>query len=962
IVYKARQRSLQRLVAIKMIRANALASPTDLQRFRNEAEAAAQLDHPNIVPIYEIGEFHARSIGPPITYFSMKLIDGPNLAERLYHFRHDPSAAARLLTTIARAIHHAHEHGILHRDLKPSNILLRHEGSGARETEPAGPGPTESHSAPAPDAWPPAHHFSPLITDFGLAKRLSDDSGLTQPGEHVGTPSYMPPEQASRFKQPLTIAADVYGLGAVLYAMLTGRPPFHGDTIAETMRLLLETEPVLPRRLNQKVDADLETICLKCLQKDSSQRYPSAAALADDLERWLEGKPIQARAVGRTEQVWRWCKRRPAIAGLTAASGALLIMLLVGLAVSTALIARKAAEAGADRDLARQSERNLRRQLYVPDMARAQAAWSRCDRSTLLKTLERHIPVEGEPDLRGFEWFHLWALANQASVELHGHKDEVSHVSYSLDGKLLASSSWDGAIKIWDPANRVLVRTLRGHKGDVNWVSFSRDGNTLASAGDDRTVRLWDVESGQNQLILTGHQEDVMVVEFLPDGKLIASGGADNTVRLWDHSSGRLVATLIGHTNRINSLEFLDGGKVLVSGGRDGVARFWDVTAVPSSTWPATLAPMRTLPMDNRRELAAQPPINSVTCYCGRIAFGCADRQVRLFKVEETTVRPWLDLPEQVHDVRSAVWSNDGSLLACGNEGGQVQVVNVVSDQTRVFLGQGRVWSVNISRSNRQLAGACGDGTVRLWDLSSAAPERRLCTRLSPQVRCLAFAPDGQALLTGHYGGAARLRNVQSGQVCQEICPDDRRSESGIQSASWSPDGSILALGRGELPAILWDVRARRLLPELAGERGSQQQVAFSPDGKLLATVGGGPALRFWSTQTWSLTHTVDKCEAGRIAFSPDGQALALGLYDVSKLNVVTGERRLGGDTGRETVKCLGFSSDGRIVIAANRDGTLSEWAFQARQDGPVERLHANGHIDCGVLTPDGKTMITGGP
>jgi WD40 repeat protein len=157
-------------------------------------------------------------------------------------------------------------------------------------------------------------------------------------------------------------------------------------------------------------------------------------------------------------------------------------------------------------------------------------------------------------------------------------------------------------------------------------------------------------------------------------------------------------------------------------------------------------------------------------------------------------------------------------------------------------------------------------------------------------------------------------------------------------------------------------VRARRLLPELAGERGSQQQVAFSPDGKLLATVGGGPALRFWNTQNWTLTHTLDKCDAGRIAFSPDGQALALGLYDVSKLNVVTGERRLGGDTGRETVKCLGFSSDGRIVIAANRDGTLSEWAFQARQDGPVERLHANGHIDCGVLTPDGKTMITGGP
>lgn len=961
VVYKARQRSLHRLVAIKMIRANALASPTDLQRFRNEAEAAAQLDHPNIVPIYEIGEFHARSIGPPITYFSMKLIDGPNLAERLYHFRNDPSAAARLLTTIARAIHHAHEHGILHRDLKPSNILLRHEASGGRETEPASPGHTKSHSAPAPDVRPPAHHFSPLITDFGLAKRLSDDSGLTQPGEHVGTPSYMPPEQASRFKQPLTIAADVYGLGAVLYAMLTGRPPFHGDTIAETMRLLLETEPVLPRRLNQKVDADLETICLKCLQKDPSQRYPSAAALADDLERWLAGKPIQARAVGRTEQVWRWCKRRPAIAGLTAASGVLLVMLLVGLAVSTALIARKAAEARGDRDLAQQSERTLRQQHYVRDMARAQAAWSRCDLTTLLETLARHIPGEGEPDLRGFEWFHLWALAGQPRLELHGHKREACHVAYSPDGKLLASCSWDGTIKMWDPANGTEIRTLQGHKGDVNWVSFSRDGKALASAGDDRMVRLWDVESGQSQLILAGHQDEVMVAEFLPDGKLIASGGADNTVRLWDRSSGRLVATLIGHTNRINSLGSQENGTILVSGGRDGVAHFWDVAAARSAPWPSTLAPIRTLPMESKQELATQPRINSVTCYYDRIAFGCGDGIVRLFKAKRATPEPWMNLPEQAYALRSVRWSSDGSSLASGNEGGQVQVANFLSEETRVFQGQGRVWSVDVSSSNCQLASACGDGIVRIWDLSSRAPERCLSTLVRPNVSCLAFAPDGQTLLTGHYGGAARLWNVQSGQVCQEICSDDGRSASDILSASWSPDGSIVAVGRAERPAILWDVKPRRLLPELAGENGSQQQVAFSPDGKLLATIGGGPALRFWNTQTWSLTHTLEKCEAERIAFSPDGQALALGGYDVSKLDIVTGERCPGGDTGRHTVRCLGFSADGRIVITANHDGTLGKWDFEAGQHGPAELLHANDRIDCGALTPDGKTMITGG-
>jgi WD40 repeat protein/serine/threonine protein kinase len=959
VVYKARQRSLNRLVAIKMIRASAIASPTDLQRFRNEAEAAAQLDHPNIVPIYEIGEFQAGGIGPPITYFSMKLIDGPNLAEGLYHFRHDPSAAARLLTTIARAIHHAHEHGILHRDLKPSNILLRHEESGARETEPAaGPGHTKSRSALAPDVRPPAPPFSPLITDFGLAKRLTDDSSLTQPGEHVGTPSYMPPEQASRFKQPLTTAADVYGLGAVLYAMLTGRPPFHGDTIAETMRLLLETEPVLPRRLNQKVDADLETICLKCLEKDSCQRYPSAAALADDLERWLAGKPIQARAVGRTEQVWRWCKRRPAIAGLTAASVALLVMLLVGLAVSTALIARKAAEARGDRDLARQSERSLRRQLYVPDIARAHAAWSRCDLTTVLKTLARHIPAEGEPDLRGFEWFHLWALANQPTRELHGHKREVCHVAYSPDGKRLASCSWDGTIKIWDPANEMELRTLREHDGEVNCVTFSPDGKTLASAGDDRTVRLWDVESGENQRTLTGHEDDVMAVEFSPDGKLIASGGADKIARLWDRASGRLVATLVGHTNRIDSLAFREAGKTLVTGGRDGVARFWDVMAACSAPWPSAHAPIRSLPMAKGQNPENQPRITSIGCHGDAVAFGCADRHVRVSKKNETTAVVW---PEQVYSVRSVRWSRDGSLLASGNEGGQIKLVDNVAGHTRVLQGQGRIWSLDFSPSKHQLASACGDGTVRVWDLSSPAPERRLLKQISPGASCLAFSPDGQTLLTGHRNGAARLWNVQSGQVAQEICPSDGGAENDILSASWSPDGRILALGRAASNAILWDVMARRRLPELAGENGAQQQVAFSPDGKLLATGGTAQALHLWNTKTWSLMHAAVNDVAGRLAFSPDGRAIAVAHYEASVLDVATGAKRFLGDTGRDAVRCLAYSADGGMLLVANEDGTLTEWDLGTGQDAVADRLHIDRRLDCGVLTPDGKTLITGG-
>jgi tetratricopeptide (TPR) repeat protein/tRNA A-37 threonylcarbamoyl transferase component Bud32 len=359
VVYKARQISLNRDVAVKMIRNAEFASEDQVRRFQNEAESVALFDHPGIVPIYEVGNHEDQR------YFSMKLIEGEGLDKRLKASPLKPRVAAKLVAEVAEAIHHAHQRGLLHRDLKPANILIDVEGH-------------------------------PHVTDFGLSKRIENTSGLTVSGAIMGTPAYMAPEQALGRNSQVTTASDVYGLGGILYAALTGRDPFDGDSVLETLEKVRQAAPETPSSINKQLPHDLEVICLKCLEKDPKRRYPSAQALADDLHRWLNGEPIVARPVSALVRAWMWSKRKPALAGLSAALAVALVGGVIGIAWQwrEAIFQRNAAVVA--RDAAVRQEAAARKA-----EAEARAARGAAEKNAVLASRQATLALNTIQDLIG---------------------------------------------------------------------------------------------------------------------------------------------------------------------------------------------------------------------------------------------------------------------------------------------------------------------------------------------------------------------------------------------------------------------------------------------------------------------------------------------------------------------------------------------------------------------------------
>jgi len=913
IVYKARQVSLNRVVAVKMILAGNLASEIDVHRFQIEAEAAARLQHPNIVAVHEVGRHEGQS------YFSMDYVDGRNLSEII---REDPlpmRQAAKYVAEIADAVHYAHQQGTLHRDLKPSNVMIDVDGR-------------------------------VRITDFGLALNFESDSNLTRTGQALGTPAYMPPEQAQGKRGLIGPTSDVYSLGAILYELLTGRPPFRGESPVETTRLVIDTEPLSPKMLNPAVPRDLETICLKCLQKEPHRRYATAQFLADDLRRFLEGKPILARPIGRIARLWRWCKRKPLPAALSAALLLAVMAAVIVLAAANLLVGRalrdktdaltqarteqRAAEqasrergialaakarALSDRDAANVKLRDaldrVRWQAYVRGISLAQRE---CEAGNLAAAREL-LATSGPERFHGFEWHYLRDLCRDRLRHEWTGRMIRARRPFTATGLIVAPV--DGELQIYDAIRGRVTGRFRLSSFQVV-QAVSPDGRYVAAThqrGLHRAIGILRVPDGRLQrTIRLETSAFIRDVAFSADGKQIAA-----VVDYPTFSSRPPVRRIVG---------------------RRAAFVVWDV-------------------LTGREVRSSQPPgLKPASRPLERHRFSVG-RDLRLLitstgVIDTVTAKTVIAFEQPVVE---HCFNRDATLAAVGTATGQVTVWDVAAGRKRDtwFVPAAGIRTLAFRPDGRAVAAACSDGSVRIRGIADGRSELPL--RTDSTVSDLAFTPDGGHLMIAHapQRGLASFRVWQAADRSPLVLEGVHTNLVRGRAAAIGPDSRLVAAVGDDHSVMLWNTLSGEFVRRLPGAN-RKTAVAFSRDGTLVAACGRD-GFFVWSTGSGRLLRNFRPSGASLCtapAFSPDGRHFA-GSHagGVTVWDLRTGRLVRRFRSGRHYCNSVAFSSDGTFLCAtSDREGCIwnvPQWNVRCRLP--------DAHSTRGVLSPDDTVLATAG-
>lgn len=976
-VYKARDPELERIVAIKIPRDGSVTGKKDVDRFLREGRSVAQLRHPSIVSIYEVGASDS------LPYLVSEFVEGMTLADLLATRRPSPQKAAELLATVADALQYAHEMGVIHRDIKPANIMLD-------------------------------QYELPRLMDFGMARRETGDVTMTVDGQILGTPAYMSPEQARGESRGVDRRSDVYSLGVILFQSLTGELPFRGTT-RMLLHQVLNDEPPRPRSLSDHVPRDLETICLKAMAKDPSRRYATARDMADDLRRFLRDEPIRARPVGSAERIWRWCRRNTALASLALVLGVLLIAIALGDTAVVSILMASIAVGGTiaavlfqrraqqEKLLRKVGDENLyfhrialaHREILADNLGEGQKLLAECPaqlRDWEWRYLERLSqvdparPISAEvaifsiafsPDGRELIAGQLDGRIGLFNLEtgeryfLSGHEQRAFSVAFQPQGEYLASAGADRKVILWDKQTRAPVFTTSGHEGryagTAYAVAFSPNGQMFAAPSDEATITIWSVPDGTRVRDFSGPSQMVACVAYSPDGRLLAAGSFDNNVTIWDIETGVIHSILEGHLGPVTAIAFSPlNARYAASASYDRLAKVWDVTTgkqVTTLKGHVGLVVGLIFSQDGRR-LATM---------------GGEDRVIKLW--DPLTCQEILSLKGHASFCQCVAISRDGRRLASSGSDGTIRLWDagpLDSSEGQRFLEmhhEHEVWSATFNPAGSLVASTGWDQTVRIWDAVDSRPVETFPlasagfgVRFSPLEGKYLAATSGMSL-----GSDTRLY-VWDATTWAQVFPPPEHSGNPF-CVEFSPDGKyVLKPAQDQNSKHFVQVRDAST-GDLRGSFAEHAQdiwaIKFSADGRSVVTGGTAYEMKLWH---WNPENFDEMTEVWRadlpkvgfadmIAFSPNGEWVLTGGDDktvrIRSAKDGTLLESLSGHTGN--VFAVAFSPDGKLFASGGEDTTIRLW--DATQDPPREIHKLRGHI--GVISSlafssDSRRLVSG--